>query len=96
MKFTNLRAWFGLFNLIFWVGLACVGLFSEWPSSAFPAEPTSLLVEMQWWALIVIAYILIMLPLDLLGGYVIPKLAQNTQRNFSQFWSRLLLSLIHI
>ena len=94
MKFTNLRAWFGLFNLIFWVGLACVGLFNEWPSSAFPAEPVSLLVEVQWWALIVIAYVLIMLPLDLLGGYVIPKLAQNSQRNFSQFWSRLLRGIL--
>ena len=94
MKFTNLRAWFGLFNLIFWVGLACVGLFNEWPSSAFPAEPASLVVEVQWWALIVIAYVLIMLPLDLLGGYVIPKLAQNSQRNFSQFWSRLLRGIL--
>ncbi|MDG2196873.1 MAG: hypothetical protein P8O70_08275 [SAR324 cluster bacterium] len=94
MKFTNLRAWFGLFNLIFWVGLACVGLFNEWPSSAFPAEPASLLVEVQWWALIVIAYVLIMLPLDLLGGYVIPGLAQNIQRNFSLFWSRLLRGIL--
>jgi len=74
--------------------LACVGLFNEWPSSAFPAEQTSLLVEVQWWALIVIAYTLIMLPLDLLGGYVIPKLAQNSQHNFSQFWSRLLRGIL--
>ena len=94
MKFTNLRAWFGLFNLIFWVCLACVGLFNEWPSSAFPAEPASLLVEVQWWALIVIAYILIMLPLDLLGGYVIPRLTQNIQRDFSQFWNRLLRGIL--
>ncbi len=94
MKFTNLRAWFGLFNLIFWVGLACVGLFNEWPSSAFPAEPASLLVEVQWWALIVIAYMLIMLPLDLLGGYVIPRLTQNIQRDFSQFWNRLLRGIL--
>jgi hypothetical protein len=94
MKFTNLRAWFGLFNLIFWVCLACVGLFNEWPSSAFPAEPASLLVEVQWWALIVIAYMLIMLPLDLLGGYVIPRLTQNIQRDFSQFWNRLLRGIL--
>ena len=59
-----------------------------------PAEPASLLVEVQWWALIVIAYVLIMLPLDLLGGYVIPKLAQNSQRNFSQFWSRLFRGIL--
>jgi uncharacterized membrane protein len=89
MTYTKLRAWFGLFNLIFWVGIACFGLFSEWPAAALPNEPVPLLVEAQWWSLIVLGYVLLMLPLDLLGGYLLPRISQRSTLSFGYFWRRL-------
>ncbi|MEC8283447.1 MAG: hypothetical protein VX024_02790, partial [SAR324 cluster bacterium] len=46
-------------------------------------------MEIQWWTLIVLAYICIMLPLDILGGFVIPKLTKYKKESFPKFWKRL-------
>jgi hypothetical protein len=90
MKYVNLRAWLGLFNLIFWVVLACAGLLSGLPAKILPAEQATLFVEVQWWALIVMSYVLIMLPLDVIGGYLIPKFSRGSSQSFRLFWTRLL------
>ena len=89
MQYTISKAWLGLFNLALWTLIACLGLFNEWPSKLFPAEASSLFVEIQWWTLIVLAYICIMLPLDILGGFLIPKLTKYKKESFPKFWRRL-------
>ena len=90
MNYFKMRAWFGVFTLVFWVGVACAGLFYEWPSQMFPAEPSSIAVEATWWALIVAAYVLVMLPLDLVGGYLLPRWSGRQSPPFFQFWQQLL------
>ena len=94
MKYTISKAWFGLFNLATWILIACVGLFSEWPAKLFPVETSSLFVEIQWWTLIVLAYVLIMLPLDIIGGFIIPKLTNFRKESFPKFWKRLSRGII--
>jgi hypothetical protein len=89
MQYTISKAWLGLFNLALWTLIACLGLFNEWPSKLFPAEASSLFVEIQWWTLIVLAYICIMLPLDIVGGFIIPKLTKYKRESFPKFWKRL-------
>ena len=89
MQYTISKAWLGLFNLTLWTLIACLGLFNEWPSKLFPAEESSLFMEIQWWTLIVLAYICIMLPLDILGGFIIPKLTNYRKESFPKFWKRL-------
>jgi hypothetical protein len=80
--------------LFFWAALACAGLFYEWPSQMFPAEPASLFVEAKWWALIVAAYVAIMLPFDILGGYVLPKLGKQPDAPFFKFWKQLMRGVL--
>lgn len=72
MTYARARLYLGIVNVGFWVVVSAVGLLVNLPETLFPTLDTDPNETSTRLVLIVGGYILLSLPFDLVGGYILP------------------------
>ncbi|MBZ0285610.1 MAG: hypothetical protein K8L97_33070 [Anaerolineae bacterium] len=72
MTYARARRYLGIASVGFWVILSAVALLTNLPTTLFPLPELDPSASAQRVLILIGAYILLSLPFDLLGGYVLP------------------------
>jgi hypothetical protein len=89
MTYARARLWLGICGVGFWVTLSAAMLYFAIPARLFSAQSNSFLSDIRSLSIFLIAYIVLSLPFDFLGGYGLP----HRFHRVAPAWSRFLFTL---
>ncbi|MFT7617253.1 MAG: hypothetical protein ACI97A_000887 [Planctomycetota bacterium] len=87
MSYARARLWTGICGVGFMVVLSTIALSQNWALRFIPAS-SGFLMEMMTFLVIAMAYIVLVIPLDLVGGYLLPKKHGFSSMSLVKFLTR--------
>ncbi|MGB0715184.1 MAG: hypothetical protein ACPGXK_04855, partial [Phycisphaerae bacterium] len=86
MSYARSRLWLGITSVGTMVTVAIALLALNVPATFYPTEPGSIGADIAYLFTALVAYVLISLPFDLFGGFVLPQCFGRLQRSFGSFF----------
>ena len=93
MTYARSRLWLGMTGVGTVVTFAFLALVTAWPAKALPTDTSSLTNDALWIGTGALGFLLMMVPFDFLGGYLLPRRFGRQTPPFSIFIRRWLVGV---